>query len=104
MFRKMPFILIAIILAIAVLNSFIPLEAKSFFYAISLTIKSLIIAILPIIIFGLLFKVMTQLAGHATKLILLILAAVCCSNYLSTFISHYVGIWVYHFDLSVIAP
>jgi hypothetical protein len=104
MFRKMPFILIAIIMAIAALNSYIPLEAKSFFYAVSLTIKSLIIAILPIIIFGLLFKVMAQLAGHATKLILLILAVVCCSNYLSTFISHYVGIWVYHFNLSVIAP
>jgi Na+/H+-dicarboxylate symporter len=104
MFRKMPFILIAIILIIAALNPFIPLVIKSFFYAISLTIKSLIIAILPIIIFGLLFKVMAQLAGQATKLILLILAAVCCSNYLSTFISHYVGAWVYHFDLSMIAP
>ncbi len=104
MFHKMPFILIAIIAAICLFGSFIPLEVKAFLFTISLTIKSIIIAILPFIIFGLLFKVMAQLAHSATKIILLILAAVCCSNFLSTFLSHYVGIWVYHFDLSVILP
>jgi Na+/H+-dicarboxylate symporter len=47
---------------------------------------------------------MTELTKQATKIILLILAAVCCSNFISTFISHYVGSWVYHFDLSIIPP
>jgi Na+/H+-dicarboxylate symporter len=104
MFRKMPIFLIALILLLLAVDNYLPHEVKAFLYAVSLTIKSFIITLLPVIIFGLLFKVMTQLAKQATKIILLILALVCCSNFLSTFISHYVGMWVYHFDLSLIQP
>jgi len=104
MFRKMPFILLAIIGVLLLLDNILPLEVKSFLYAISLTIKSVIITLLPFIIFGLLFKVMTQLAHQASKIIFVILTGVCCSNFFSTFISHYIGIWVYHFDLSLLEP
>ncbi|MBS0286798.1 MAG: dicarboxylate/amino acid:cation symporter [Proteobacteria bacterium] len=104
MFRKMPFILVALILLICFLGNTLPLEAKAFLYSISLSIKSIIITLLPFIIFGLLFKVMATLTRQASKLIFLILAGVCCSNFISTFLSHYVGVWVYHFDLSVIVP
>lgn len=104
MFRKLPFILIGLIAGLLLIDGFLSYEVKSFLLAVSLTIKSFIITLLPFIIFGLLFKVMTQLANQATKIILLILAMVCCSNFLSTFISHFVGIWVFHFDLSVIQP
>lgn len=104
MFRKMPIILIAIILAIVLLDRFLPLEVKSVLYALSLTIKECIIFLLPIIIFGLLFKVSIHLANKATQIILLILAAVCCSNFLSTLISQQVGIFVYSFNLSLILP
>lgn len=104
MFRKMPFLLVALIVLILFLGSHLPHEIKSFFYALSLTIKAVIITLLPFIIFCLLFKVMATLTRQASKLILLILAAVCCSNFISTFLSHYVGIWIYHFDLTVIVP
>lgn len=104
MFRKMPFILLALISLICLLGGMLPVEVKSFIYATSLSIKAVIITLLPIIIFGLLFKVMVGLAHQASKIIILILVSVCCSNFMSTFVSHFVGMWIYHFDLSVIAP
>lgn len=104
MLRKMPFLLLIIIAATVVLDPFIPLQAKQILYALSLTVKSAIILLLPIIIFGLLFKTMVDLAGRATFIIAFILLCVCCSNLLSTFLSHYVGSWIYHFDLALIEP
>ncbi len=104
MFRKMPFILLAIIIVVASFNAMIPVEAQQFLYALSLGIKSIILFLLPIIIFGLLFKTAVNLAHHATKVIGLILIAVVCSNFLSTFISHYVGMWIYHFDFAIALP
>ena len=104
MFRKMPLILVAVILAIIFLDPIIPLPLKQFLYAVSLSIKSIIVMLLPFIIFGLLFKAAVTLSSSATRIIGLILAFVCCSNFVSTFLSHYVGIWIFQFDLSVIAP
>ena len=104
MFRKMPFILVAIIVAIIFLDPIIPFKLKQVLYTISLNIKSLIILMLPFIIFGLLFKAAVMLSSSATKIIGLILILVCCSNFISTFLSHYVGIWIYNFDLSMLQP
>lgn len=104
MFHKMPIILIAVILAVLFLSPYIPLEYKQILLAVSLTIKSVIILILPFIIFGLLFKTAASLAERATFIIGLIVVCVCCSNACATFLSHYVGEWVYHFNLSLIMP
>ena len=104
MFRKMPFILIALILAILFLGNLLPLEIKSILYALSLSIKEGIIFLLPLIIFGLLFKVAIQLASQATRIILLIIATVCRSNFISTLISQYAGSFVYQFDLALVLP
>lgn len=104
MFHKMPFILIAIILAIILLDPIIPLVLKQVLYSISLSIKAIIVVVLPFIIFGLLFKATVILSSGATSIIGLILVLVCCSNFISTFLSHYVGIWIYNFNLSMLAP
>ncbi len=104
MFRKMPVILLAIILLIALLHSHLPLTTQQFFFSISLAIKSIILFLLPIIIFGLLFKTSVNLAHNATKVIGIILIAVMCSNFLSTFLSHFVGMWIYQFDIALSLP
>lgn len=104
MFRKMPFILIAIILAVILLDAIIPLILKQVLYSISLSIKAIIIVLLPIIIFGLLFKATVILSSRATSIIGIILVLVCCSNFISTFLSHYVGIWIYNFNFSMLIP
>lgn len=100
----MPFILLAIILAILLLAPIIPLELKQILYSISLNIKSIIVLILPFVIFGLLLKTVITLSNSATKVIGMILVCVCCSNFISTFLSHYVGIGIYHLNFSMITP
>ncbi len=104
MFRKMPFILVAVILAIICLDNFIPIFVKSLLLSISLSIKAVIIFLLPLIIFSLLFKASVELAHNASKVILLILVMVCTSNFFSTLISYAVGSWIYDFDLLIQLP
>lgn len=102
--KKMPFILAAVIAVILLINPFLPLPVQQTFYAISLTMKSVIIFLLPAIIFSLLFSAVVNLSQRATYLVGLILVLVCCSNYTTTFLSHYVGMIVYQFDLSLMKP
>jgi hypothetical protein len=104
MFRKMPLILLFLIIAVVLLDPFLSYTFKSVLYGISLSIKSLIVFLLPFIIFGLLFKVAANLARQATKVIFLILACVCLSNFCSTLVSYVVGSWVYQFDLPLVIP
>lgn len=104
MFRKMPLILLAIILLILSIDPFMPLYLKQFLYSLSLSVKSLIIFMLPLIIFMLLFKTISQLSRTATKIIFLILVALCCSNFLSTMISYQIGSIIYQLDLCITMP
>ncbi|MBS0624545.1 MAG: cation:dicarboxylase symporter family transporter [Verrucomicrobia bacterium] len=104
MFRKMPFILLLLIALIVLLDSYLPLTFKSALYSLSLSIKSILVFVLPAVIFALLFKTAAQLARNATKFILILLAAVCVSNFLSTTLSGQVGWAVYHLNLSIPAP
>jgi hypothetical protein len=104
MFRKMPFLLLGIIALLGIAHPWIPISAQSALYAASLSLKSLIIFALPLLIFGLLFKAAVQLSSKASKMILLILAAICASNYLSTLISYGVGTFAYTTDLSLALP
>jgi hypothetical protein len=104
MFRKMPLLLLAEIILLGLVHQWIPLDIKSFFYGISLSIKSIIIFVLPAVIFGLLFKTAVQLAQKASKLIIIILASLVLSNFISTLISFAIGSFAYQFDLSMIFP
>ncbi len=101
MFKKMPFILLALIGLAGLVNPYMPLVLKSVFYAISLSLKSIILFILPFLIFGLLFKTAVQLSKQASKVVLMLLAAICLSNFLSTMLSYTVGSFAYGFDLSL---
>ena len=104
MFRSQPFLIALLVAIIVCFDASIPLSVKAFFYALSLSIKSLIIFLLPCIIFALLFKAAVVLSSNATRIIGIILALVCCSNFISTFLSHYVGSWIFNFNLSILAP
>ena len=104
MFRKMPIILMAMIVLMGVSHQWLPLSFKSALYGISLSLKSLIVFVLPFLIFGLLFKTSVQLAKKASKWILFILIAICLSNFVSTMISYLIGTIAYQFDLSMTLP
>ena len=92
------------ILAIICFGQFIPIKIYQVLYAISLSIKSIIIFLLPLIIFGLLFRTAIKLAHNATKIIGVILISVCCSNFLVVCLSNVVGSWIYSFNLSILLP
>ena len=104
MFRKMPFILILVIVAVILLAPIFPTVLTQFLYSISLTIQKIIEILLPLIIFGLLFKAVVTLSSNASKIIAIILFFVCCSNFFSVILSHFIGELIYSFNLSMILP
>ncbi len=104
MFRKMPILLLAMIILVGISFDWLPPVCKSVLYGISLSLKSLIVFLLPFMIFGLLFKTSVQLAKNASKWILLILIAICVSNFFSTMVSYVIGTVAYQFDLSMAIP
>lgn len=104
MLSKMPLILAITILSVIFFGEIIPINLKQMLYAISLAAKSIIVFLLPIIIFCLLFRSTVNLAKDTTRLILLIVISVCCSNFIATFLSQYVGIWIYNFDMTLAMP
>lgn len=101
MLRKLPIVLILVIILSVLLNSTIPLTAKQVIFACSLTVKSVVLFLLPFIIFGLLFRTFVKLADHALKVIILIFGCLCISNFINTFITHYVGSLFYYFNLNI---
>ncbi len=104
MFRKMPFILLAIMLFAFASNSFLSPAFKAILYAVSLSLKEFILFVLPFLIFALLFKAAAQLSKQASKMILWLLGAICLSNFISTLISYQIGRLAYSFDLSMAMP
>jgi hypothetical protein len=56
MLKKMPLFLLAILIGVFFLGHIIPLHGQSILFAISSTIKEILIFVLPLIIFCLLFK------------------------------------------------
>jgi Na+/H+-dicarboxylate symporter len=104
MFRKMPFILLAVIVIVGISCPWLTPTYQSILYGISLSLKSLIVFVLPFIIFGLLFKTSVQLSKQASKWILFIIIIICLSNFISTLLSYAVGSFAYQLDLSMDPP
>ncbi len=104
MLKKLPIILLIVMALSAMIQNHIPYDIKSGIFALSLTIKSILIFSLPLLIFLLIFKTASQLAKGASKVILLILTMVIISNFCSTFLSFGVGSLLYKCDISLSMP
>jgi|SRR5579862_6529010 len=104
MFRKMPFILLAVIACAALASPYLSASCKSVLFGISLSIKSIIIFTLPFLIFGLMFKTAVNIARKATKMILWLLAAVVGSSFVALLMSYCIGSYTFGMHLSMIAP
>jgi Na+/H+-dicarboxylate symporter len=104
MLKKLPIILLIVMAISAMTQQYIPYDVKSGIFALSLTIKSILIFSLPLLIFLLIFKTASQLAKGASKVILLILSLVILSNFCSTFLSFGVGSLLYKCDFSLSMP
>jgi len=104
MFNQMPALLALLIFIIIAFGGYIPLHLAQVLFGISLTIKSIIIFLLPVIIFSLLYKAAANLAKDASRIILIILGGVIISNFLTTSLSQVIGIIIHGFDLSLTIP
>lgn len=95
MFRKMPWILALLIALAVLLEPLMPNGVQAAFYGLSLSIKNLIVFLLPVVIFSMLFRAVLQLSKKASKMILFLFVAIFLSNIVSTLISGSVGHLIY---------
>lgn len=78
----------------------VPYAVKSFLYAVSVLIKSLLIFALPFVIFSLVFSSITKIGKRAFKYILVIVPMICCSNFFNTIMSYLVSFSFKEMNLS----
>lgn len=104
MLKKIPILLLILIALIAIGNQHISLPIKSFAFALALSIKAILVFSLPLLIFLLIFKTISELAQGATKLIFIILLCVVLSNFTSTFTSFCMGKILHGLDISMTFP
>lgn len=78
---KLPLILIVIITLPMLFGSYIPLQAKSISYALSLSMKTVLEFALPFIIFSFVFYCLSNLQKGAIFFVLLLISCVFISNF-----------------------
>lgn len=104
MFRKMPVVLALIVILITLFGNFIPNQVAQILFGISLTIKSMIICVLPLMIFTVLFSAISNLAGNASRIVLYIFFGVICSNFFTISVSQFLGNWIFNHDITLNMP
>lgn len=83
--------LILVILGSLLFGRYLPVAYKSFFLAVSLSLKEGLIFCLPIIIFVCLFSSMISNQGRALRFVIYLLVTVCLSNFISIMASYGIG-------------
>ena len=104
MLRSMPVFLLALIGAMFLGFSWIPIEVRSAMYGLSLSLKSVILFVLPFLVFTLLFQTCVRMSNGGVRGMLAIVICVCVSNFVSTMVSFGVGSIGYQFDLTFAVP
>ncbi|WP_264337343.1 dicarboxylate/amino acid:cation symporter [Wolbachia endosymbiont (group B) of Dolichovespula media] len=83
--------LLAVITSIVFFGHLVPMEVKAFLYSISLSIKEILLFIMPFIVFALIFSSVNNLKQSAIKFILLLIITIFLSNLASSLIAYSVG-------------
>lgn len=83
--------LVAIIVSVAFFGHLVPIEAKAFLYSVSLSIKEILLFIMPFIVFALIFSSINNLKQSAIKFIILLVITIFLSNLASSLIAYSVG-------------
>lgn len=88
------------VIASVILTPFLPIYAQQTLLFVSIFTKSAILFVLPFVIFSLLLK---AVIGISKGFILTIFTSICLSNFVSTWLSYFVGKNLYLFSFSSIA-
>lgn len=85
---KVPLILILIVIFSLCFQPYLHVSAKEFLYALSLSVKEGLLFALPFIIFFFILNSVIKLQGNAIKLLVLMVAMICISNFTSTWVAY----------------
>ncbi len=91
---KLPLTLLAIISFAILVGPMLPVPVQSMLYAVSLTLKELLIFALPFIVFSLILTSIVHLKSGAVKLILLLIPLMCLSNFIATWLAYFGGNYI----------
>ncbi|QOD38079.1 cation:dicarboxylate symporter family transporter [Candidatus Wolbachia massiliensis] len=83
--------LLAVITSVVFFGHLVPIEVKTFLYSISLSIKEILLFIMPFVVFALIFSSVNNLKQSAIKFILLLIITIFLSNLASSLIAYSVG-------------
>ena len=92
--NSQPFRLIATIILAFLLSGIMPNVYKQFFLAISLTLKELLMFMIPFIIFSSVYSAFAKIRGNAILFVILLLLCITISNFISVAIA---GIFSFSF-------
>ncbi len=96
--------LLGMLVAALLLGQWIPVAFKAFLYAISLSLKEVLLFVLPVIIFSCLFSCLLGFqGGKALRFMISLFGIVCLSNFVSTWIAYGIGS-LQLIDLNLSAP
>ncbi len=85
---KFPFVILVIAVLVYMFGDLIPMTAKQIIYSISLTIKDIIVIVLPLLIFSFVLFGMANFDNESPKIILLLIGLVCISNFCGFWVSY----------------
>ncbi len=102
---KLPLLLICILLLPMLVGEYISTDIKSFSYAISLSMKHILVFILPFIIFSFLSYSLISLGSGAVVFIVLLMCMVSLSNFIAIMTGYTMGAtFVPFFNIAMPAP
>lgn len=104
MLHKLPLILLILVVLSFLVSPHIPLVWQQGIYTVGLLTKEVVVWSLPLFIFCLMFRTASELSGNVTKMVGMVLVFACCSNFISTFLSHYVGEIAYSYSSHTSLP
>jgi Na+/H+-dicarboxylate symporter len=87
----LPLQLLILITLVLLFGDYVPASVKSNLYAISLTLKEVLLFVMPFIIFSFIFSCIVELENKVVLFVILLLMGVCLSNLISSMISYQVG-------------
>lgn len=85
-------------------HSFMPLVLKQFFLAISLSLKELLMMMIPLIIFSSVYSAFAKIRGHAMLFVATLLACVIVSNFFSVSLAGLFSYFLVFGDSSIHNP
>ena len=89
---QLPLALFFILIAIYLFGDFLPIVIKELFLSISLILKSILLFILPFIIFSFITSSLLSLEGNVVKFTSLLILCIFISNSIAIYIGYSVGI------------